>query len=92
MRLVLRPQAAEDQLEAALDAALEAGYRHIDTATVYMNEHVIGKVLTRWLQAGKVRREDLFITTKVTIGFGHFKYFFPIFFFFGWKMYLSDDP
>lgn len=67
-RLVLRPQLLEEQLEAALDAALEAGYRHIDTATVYRNEHIIGKVLRRWLQSGKVRREDLFITTKVRLG------------------------
>lgn len=55
----------ERDLERALDAALEAGYRHIDTATVYNNEHLIGKVLKRWLSAGKVKREDLFIATKV---------------------------
>lgn len=59
-------QAKDEDLEKALEAALEAGYRHIDTATVYENEHVIGKVLDKWLKAGKVKREELFIVTKVT--------------------------
>jgi diketogulonate reductase-like aldo/keto reductase len=52
-------------LEAALDEALTVGYRHIDTAFVYENEHVVGKVLKKWIDSGKVKREDLFITTKV---------------------------
>lgn len=55
----------EQELEASVDAALEAGYRHIDTATLYNNEHVIGKVLKRWLQDGKLKREELFVTTKL---------------------------
>ncbi|XP_034238036.1 aldo-keto reductase family 4 member C10-like [Thrips palmi] len=55
------------ELEQALDAALEAGYRHIDTATIYRNEHLIGKVLKRWLSEGKVKREELFITTKLPV-------------------------
>lgn len=44
---------------------MKAGYRHIDTAYVYLNEAAIGKVLKRWLSEGKIKREDLFITTKV---------------------------
>lgn len=55
------------ELENALDAALEAGYRHIDTATIYHNEHLIGRVLKRWLSQGKVKREELFITTKLPV-------------------------
>ncbi|XP_072390214.1 1,5-anhydro-D-fructose reductase-like [Diabrotica undecimpunctata] len=55
----------EEELEAALEAALETGYRHIDTAAAYQNEHVIGKVLNRWLTSGKLKREDIFITTKL---------------------------
>ncbi|XP_034238033.1 1,5-anhydro-D-fructose reductase-like isoform X2 [Thrips palmi] len=57
----------EREMEQTLDAALEAGYRHIDTATVYRNEHLIGKVLKRWLSEGKLKREDLFITTKLPL-------------------------
>lgn len=39
--------------------------RHIDCAPVYLNEKVIGKVLKKWIDTGKVKREDLFITTKL---------------------------
>lgn len=53
------------EIERGIDAALAAGYRHIDTATLYENEEHIGKVLKRWLDAGKVKREELFIVTKV---------------------------
>lgn len=50
-----------------LNKALECGYRHIDTATAYENEHVIGKVLNEWITSGKVTRDELFIVTKVSI-------------------------
>ncbi|XP_034940913.1 1,5-anhydro-D-fructose reductase [Chelonus insularis] len=58
-------QATKEELTAALDNALAAGYRHIDTAPVYENEEVIGEVLERWIHSGKIKREDLFIVTKV---------------------------
>lgn len=45
--------------------ALSAGYRHIDTAYMYENEHIIGSVLKRWFDSGKIKREELFIVTKV---------------------------
>ncbi|XP_076299187.1 1,5-anhydro-D-fructose reductase [Lasioglossum baleicum] len=55
----------EDELENALNAALEAGYRHIDTAPVYENEKIIGRVLRKWIDSGKIKRSDLFIVTKL---------------------------
>ncbi|KAK9875416.1 hypothetical protein WA026_007809 [Henosepilachna vigintioctopunctata] len=58
-------QANDEKLEKALDVALEAGYRHIDTAFVYENEKVIGKVLKRWITDGKLKREDIFLVTKL---------------------------
>ncbi|XP_014204168.1 alcohol dehydrogenase [NADP(+)] [Copidosoma floridanum] len=58
-------QASEEELEAAIDNAIEAGYRHIDAAPVYLNEHVIGRVLKKWFDSGKIKREDLFIVTKL---------------------------
>lgn len=58
-------KALDVELENALDRALQIGYRHIDTATVYKNEHVIGRVLKKWFTSGKLRREDVFVTTKV---------------------------
>lgn len=53
-----------DEVAAAVRSALGLGYRHIDCATVYGNEHLIGSVLHDALRAG-VRREDLWITSKL---------------------------
>lgn len=48
-------KAQGEPLEKALEAALEAGYRHIDTAHAYDNEAVIGRILHRWLVLGKLK-------------------------------------
>lgn len=62
-------QSTEGALEGPLGEALRAGYRHIDTAAMYVNEDVIGKVLEEdWLAPGKLKREDLFIVTKLPLG------------------------
>jgi diketogulonate reductase-like aldo/keto reductase len=53
----------ESQLDAAIAAALDIGYRHIDTAQVYHNEELIGRALKK----SSIKREDLFITTKIDI-------------------------
>jgi 2,5-diketo-D-gluconate reductase A len=53
-----------DEVETAVTAALAAGYRHIDTATMYGNEAEIGSALA----ASGVRREDVFLTTKIRPG------------------------
>lgn len=45
----------------AILAALKAGYRHIDSAAVCMNEQVIGKAI----RDSGVRRDELFVTTKL---------------------------
>ena len=45
---------------AATSVALEAGYRHLDTATVYGNEREVGRALA---DSG-VRRDEVFVTTK----------------------------
>ena len=50
-----------DVAVASVKAALEAGYRHIDTAQVYGNEESVGQ----GIREGGVPRKDLFITTKV---------------------------
>merc|ERR1712037_471492 len=52
---------------AEVEATIEVGVRLIDTATVYFNEAAIGKVLKKWMDAGKVKRQDLFIVTKLPI-------------------------
>ncbi len=45
---------------SATSAALEAGYRHLDTATVYGNEREVGRAL----EVAGLPREDVFVTTK----------------------------
>ena len=44
-----------------VEQALRLGYRHIDTAQVYENEREVGE----GLRASKVRRDEIFVTTKV---------------------------
>ena len=44
-----------------VEQALRLGYRHIDTAQVYENEREVGE----GLRASGVRRDDIFVTTKV---------------------------
>lgn len=46
-------------------AAISAGYRHIDTAMIYGNEEAVGRAVADAIQAGDVKREELFITTKL---------------------------
>lgn len=48
-----------------IEAVLNAGYRSIDTATLYGNEEPIGDALQEIFATGKVKREELFITTKI---------------------------
>lgn len=45
--------------------AIESGYRLFDTASAYYNEHAVGAACHTMMDQGKVRREDLFLTTKV---------------------------
>jgi diketogulonate reductase-like aldo/keto reductase len=49
----------------AVKDALEAGFRHFDCAERYRNEEMVGVAIKEFLEAGKVRREDVFITTKL---------------------------
>jgi len=50
-----------------MNAALEVGYRHFDTSTNYNNEDIIGDVIKAWLESGRITRQELFITTKVSV-------------------------
>jgi 2,5-diketo-D-gluconate reductase A len=54
-------QTPPEDTERAVATALEAGYRHVDTAAGYFNEREVGKAVT----ASGLPREDVFVTTKL---------------------------
>lgn len=53
------------ELKEAVKYAIYAGYRHIDTATNYKNEDIVGEAINECIKENIVQREDLFITTKL---------------------------
>ena len=54
---------SDTDVERAVPAALEVGFRHFDTAQIYQNEAALGLAL----QAAGARRDELFLTTKVWV-------------------------
>ena len=56
-------QTPPDETAVAVEAALHAGYRHIDTAAAYANERGVGDAIRR----SGIDRDDVFIETKVWI-------------------------
>jgi alcohol dehydrogenase (NADP+) len=57
--------ARPEQVSAAVAGAIKAGYRLFDCASVYGNEDQIGKVFADAVNGGIVKREEMFITSKV---------------------------
>ncbi|KAI9328571.1 NADP-dependent oxidoreductase domain-containing protein [Zopfochytrium polystomum] len=55
-----------DELRSALRAAIDVGYRSIDTAQVYKNEADVGAALGELFAAGVVARGDVFVTSKIS--------------------------
>lgn len=49
----------------AIKTALEVGFRHLDCAERYRNEDAVGDAMLEAFKAGAVRREDVFVTTKL---------------------------
>ena len=45
--------------------ALEAGFRHLDCSERYRNESAVGEAMQEVFKAGRIRREDVFVTTKL---------------------------
>lgn len=54
-----------EKVAEAVQKAIRLGYRHIDCASVYLNEKYIGKALSELMDERAVAREELWITSKV---------------------------
>ena len=60
-------QIGKDECEECVLNAIKVGYRLIDTAQSYFNEEEVGNAIEKEINEGLVKREELFITTKVWI-------------------------
>lgn len=61
---------SQTDFDNAFQAAVKADYRHFDTAQAYGNEQMLGEALQKF----KLKREDVWITTKIAVQhFGHRK-------------------
>lgn len=55
----------KEKLKHAIKFALKTGYRHIDCAAAYDNEKIAGEAFSEVFKSGEVKRENLFITSKL---------------------------
>ena len=58
-------KAERGEVRAAVHIALQAGYRHVDCASVYQNEDEVGDALHHALSRGLVDRAELYVCSKV---------------------------
>lgn len=58
-------KSAKGEVYTAVKTAIEIGYRHFDCALVYGNEQEIGQAFADAMKEGTVKREDLWITSKL---------------------------
>ena len=61
-------QAAPGEVGEAIISAIRAGYRHFDCAAIYGNEREIGEALAKAFKEGLVKREDIWVTSKLWCG------------------------
>jgi len=59
----------DGSLYRAIRGAIDNGYRHIDCAYAYENEEEVGKAINDAIKEGKVKREDLYVVSKLWLTF-----------------------
>lgn len=57
--------ALRGECERAVKQAIDAGYRHFDTAYFYENEHEVGKAIKDKISEGVIKRDDVYVVTKL---------------------------
>ena len=58
-------QALDELVATSVRSALKNGYKHFDTAPLYQVEPSVGKTIKEEIEKGNIKREDLFLTSKV---------------------------
>lgn len=51
----------------SIKSAIDIGYRHIDCAAFYNNEKSVGKAINDKISEGVIKRDELYITSKVCL-------------------------
>jgi diketogulonate reductase-like aldo/keto reductase len=59
-------QSSPGEAEQIVRDAIDIGYRHIDCAMFYENEKEVGAGVRAKIAEGVIKREDIFVTSKVT--------------------------
>lgn len=59
--------AVKDNATEVVASAIASGYRHVDTATVYMNQGQIAPGIREGLKRAGLKREDIFITVRTYV-------------------------
>lgn len=66
------PPVPDEVTKNAVIDAVEVGYRHFDTATIYFTEKALGEGINQVLDCGMIKsREELFITSKLWVSDAH---------------------
>ncbi|KAH9311041.1 hypothetical protein KI387_026076 [Taxus chinensis] len=60
-----------DQMKEAVATAIQVGYRHFDTASIYGTESALGEALNNAFLNGTVRRDKIFVSSKLFAGDHH---------------------
>jgi len=58
-------ESEQTEIYEAVKSAIDIGYRHFDCAAYYNNEKSVGKSISEKIKKGIIKREDIYITSKV---------------------------